>query len=38
MLGSILSQYARTLSVFAVLLLIILIEVLGVREAVYPGL
>lgn len=38
MLGSILSQYARTLSVFATLLLVILIEVLGVREAVYPGL
>lgn len=38
MLGSILSQYARTLSVFAALLLIILIEAMGVREAVYPGL
>jgi len=38
MLGSILSQYARTLSVFAVLLLIILIEMLGIRESVYPGL
>lgn len=38
MLGSILSQYARTLLVFAALLLIILVEALGVREAVYPGL
>jgi len=38
MLGSILSQYARTLSVVAALLLLILIEALGVREAVYPGL
>lgn len=38
MLGSILSQYARTLSVAAAFLLLILFEVLGVREAVYPGL
>ena len=38
MLGSILSQYARTLSVFAALLVIVLVEVLGIREAIYPGL
>lgn len=38
MLGSILSQYARTLSVFVALLFIILVEALGIREAVYPGL
>lgn len=38
MLGSILSQYARTLSVAAALLLFILVEALGIREAVYPGL
>ncbi|GJM12339.1 MAG: hypothetical protein DHS20C12_07420 [Pseudohongiella sp.] len=38
MLGSILSQYARTLSVFGALLLIVLIEMLGIRESVYPDL
>ena len=38
MLGSILSQYARTLSVAAAFLLIVLVEVLGIREAIYPSL
>ena len=38
MLGSLLSQYTRTLSVAAVLLLIVLVEALGLREAVYGDL
>ncbi|MEX0965575.1 MAG: DUF6644 family protein [Pseudohongiellaceae bacterium] len=38
MLGSMLSQYARTLSVAAVLLLIGIIEAFGLRDAVYGDL
>ena len=38
MLGSILSQYARSLAVFAAFLLMVLVESLGIREAIYPGL
>jgi hypothetical protein len=38
MLGSILSQYARSLAVLAIFLLMVLVEVLDIRDAIYPGL
>lgn len=38
MISLILNQYRRTFAVFAVLLLIVVLEVLQVRAAVYPGL
>ena len=38
MISMLLNQYRRTLGVFAVLVLIVILELLQVRAAIYPGL